>query len=119
MCRVIGGPGERSTHVENRSGEPSANPYLYMASQIFAGLDGIDRGVDPGPPLDDPYAQTDKPAMPTSLLDAIAALENSAMLRDAMGGEFVEYYIAMKRHEIGRFMSAVTDWEHKEYFENF
>lgn len=119
MCRVIGGPGERSTHVENRSGEPAANPYLYMASQIFAGLDGIDRGVDPGPPLDDPYAQTDKLAMPSSLLDAITALEKSAVLRDAMGSEFVDYFIAMKRHEIGRFMSAVTDWEQKEYFENF
>jgi glutamine synthetase len=119
MCRVIGGPGERSTHMENRSGEPSANPYLYMASQIFAGLDGIDRGVDPGPPLDDPYAQSHKAPMPTSLLDAIAALEKSAVLRKAMGDEFVEYYIAMKRHEIERFMAAVTDWEHREYFENF
>ena len=119
MCRVIGGAGERSTHVENRSGEPAANPYLYMASQIFAGLDGIDRGIDPGPPLDDPYAQTDKPSMPASLSDATNALEKSKLLRNAMGDEFIDYYIAMKRHEIGRFMSAVTDWEQREYFENF
>ncbi|UGY02511.1 glutamine synthetase family protein [Bradyrhizobium quebecense] len=119
MCRVIGGPGERSTHVENRSGEPSANPYLYMASQIYAGLDGIDRAVDPGPPLDDPYAQTDKIPMPASLQEAVHELEKSEVLRKAMGSEFVDYYVAMKRHEIGRFMSAVTDWEHREYFENF
>jgi glutamine synthetase len=39
MCRLVGGAGDRSTHIENRSGEPLANPYLYMASQIFAGLD--------------------------------------------------------------------------------
>jgi glutamine synthetase len=119
MCRVIGGPGEQSTHVENRSGEPAANPYLYMASQIFAGLDGIDREIDPGPPLDDPYAQTTKPPMPTSLLEAVDALDKSKVLRKAMGEQFIDYYIAMKRNEIGRFMSAVTDWEHKEYFENF
>ena len=49
MCRLVGGPGDRSTHIENRSGEPLANPYLYMASQIFAGLDGLAAEEDPGP----------------------------------------------------------------------
>src|SRR5262249_59029901 len=40
MVRVMGAPGDASTHLENRIGEPLANPYLYMASQIYAGLDG-------------------------------------------------------------------------------
>ena len=43
MIRVLGEPGDASTHLENRVGEPLANPYLYMASQIHAGLDGIAR----------------------------------------------------------------------------
>ena len=43
MIRVLGAPGDRSTHLENRAGEPLANPYLYMASQIHAGLDGVAR----------------------------------------------------------------------------
>ena len=41
MVRVLGQPGDPATHLENRVGEPMANPYLYMASQIYAGLDGI------------------------------------------------------------------------------
>ena len=41
MVRVLGRPGDAATHLENRIGEPMANPYLYMASQIYAGLDGV------------------------------------------------------------------------------
>lgn len=119
MCRVIGGVGEKSTHMENRSGEPSANPYLYMASQIFAGLDGLKNKIDPGPPLDDPYGQTDQPPMPVSLMEAVASLNDSDVFREAMGSEFVDYYVGMKQHEIQRFLASVTDWEHLEYFENF
>lgn len=119
MCRIIGGPGQKSTHLENRSGEPAANPYLYMASQIFAGLDGTDREIDPGPPLDDPYAQVEKPPLPVSLMEAVASLNDSTFFRETLGSEFVDYYVAMKQHEIQRFLAAVTDWEHLEYFENF
>ncbi|MDT7576564.1 MAG: glutamine synthetase, partial [Pseudonocardiales bacterium] len=47
MLRVQGGPGDSSTHVENRIGEPAANPYLFLASQLIAGMDGLARGLDP------------------------------------------------------------------------
>src|SRR4029453_19211215 len=55
MVRVLGGPGDPATHLENRVGEPAANPYLYVASQIVSGLDGLDRQLDPGPSADSPY----------------------------------------------------------------
>ena len=56
LVRVQGSPGDTSSHVEMRLGEPAANPYFYMASNITAGLDGIRRGVDPPPPAEaDPY----------------------------------------------------------------
>ena len=55
MIRVLGAPGDARTRLENRVGEPAANPYLYMASQIVTGLDGMRRGLDPGPPADTPY----------------------------------------------------------------
>src|SRR3954465_7055885 len=45
MLRVVGEPGDRGTRIENRIGEPSANPYLYIASQIHAGLDGLEQGM--------------------------------------------------------------------------
>lgn len=47
MLRVVGGAGDGATRIENRIGEPAANPYLYMASQIHAGLDGLVKGLEP------------------------------------------------------------------------
>lgn len=119
MCRLVGGMGDPATHIENRSGEPAANPYLYMGSQIVAGLDGMANRIDPGSPLADPYAQVQKPLMPESLEEAVDALSASTMFRAVLGNEFIDHYVSVRRHEIGRFDSHVTEWEHREYFETF
>ncbi len=119
MLRIVGSPGDPATHIENRSGEPAANPYLYMATQMLAGLDGVQRKADPGPPLDDPYGQVDKPMLPTVLNESVDALDKSTLFRETLGDDVVNLYVATKRHEIGRFQSYVTDWEHKEYFEAY
>jgi glutamine synthetase len=55
MLRVIGGPRDPDTRIENRIGEPAANPYLYFASQIYSGLDGIERRMPMVRPADTPY----------------------------------------------------------------
>ena len=78
MVRVLGAPGDPATRLENRVGEPAANPYLYIASQIAAGLDGIEHELDPGAPDDDPYT-ADRPLLPTSLPAALDALERDAL----------------------------------------
>jgi glutamine synthetase len=119
MCRLVGGMGDPATHIENRSGEPAANPYLYMGSQIIAGLDGMANEIDPGSPLPDPHAQVQKPLMPHSLEEAVDALAASTMFRNTLGDEFIDHYVSMRRQEIGRFRRQVTDWEHREYFEAF
>jgi glutamine synthetase len=118
-CLRLANAGDRSVHIENRSGEPAANPYLFFTSQLAAGMEGIESKRDPGPPLSDPYAQTDKTALPASLMEGITALDESELLRKEMGEPFVNYYLMLKRHEIHRFLSTVTDWEHKEYFERY
>ncbi len=118
MIRVIGSPGDPATRLENRVGEPAANPYLYMASQIHAGLDGIDRNLDPGPSADTPY-DTQAPALPRSLREALDALTEGDFFKSAMGEGFVRYYAHIKNAEIDRFQSMVTDWEQREYFEIF
>ncbi|GAA4743124.1 glutamine synthetase family protein [Nocardioides endophyticus] len=119
LIRVIGQPGDKHTHIENRAGEPMANPYLYMASQIVAGLDGVDRKVDPGPAsTGDPYA-SGKPPLPRNLYQAVEALKNSDLYRRAFGDGFVDYYASMKEFEMDRFMGEVTEWEHREYFEMY
>lgn len=118
MIRVLGGPNDAATRLENRIGEPAANPYLYMASQILSGLDGVDRKLDPGPSADTPY-ETKAPPLPKSLRDAVAALKDDPFFREKLGAEFVDYYTHIKNAEIDRFLSEVTDWEHREYFELF
>jgi hypothetical protein len=70
MVRVMGAPGDPATHLENRVGEPLANPYLYMASQIHAGLDGIARKLAPGPSADAPYRLSAVP-LPKNLMEAL------------------------------------------------
>jgi glutamine synthetase len=117
MIRVVGGPNDESTHLENRAGEPCANPYLFMAAQIVAGLDGVDRKLDPGSPDLEPYA-ADRRLLPAGLDDAVAALdEQGQVFRDAFGSPFVEFMLSIKRHEFGRYRAHVTDWEQREYFE--
>jgi glutamine synthetase len=115
MVRLAGEPGTSSLRLENRVGDPAANPYLYMASQILCGLDGIERRTDPGPPADTPY-ETAAPSLPQSLDEALLALEGDAVLCEALGADFVEYWTRIKRAELARFHAEVTDWEHREYF---
>jgi glutamine synthetase len=118
MIRVLGAANDASTRLENRIGEPAANPYLYMASQILSGLDGVDRALDPGPSADAPY-ETQAPPLPKTLREAVSALKDDAFFREALGAEFVDYYVHIKNAEIERFQAEVSDWEQREYFEMF
>ncbi len=129
MVRVQGSPGDGSSHVENRIGEPAANPYLYMAANIAAGLDGIARGLAAAPVEEDPYAAA-APPLPTSLDDAIGALDKDEFYRQTFGKILIDYLLMMKRAELARYAAAqadnpppsgqtVTDWEMREYFEFF
>ena len=118
MVRVLGGAADPATRLENRIGEPAANPYLYMASQILSGLDGVDRKLDPGPSADTPY-ETKAELLPKSLREAVSALNDDAFFRTALGEQFVDYYVHIKSAEIERFQAEVSDWEQREYFEMF
>jgi glutamine synthetase len=118
MIRVLGAPSDPATRLENRIGEPAANPYLYMASQILSGLDGVDRKLDPGPSADTPY-ETKAALLPKSLQEAVSALSDDPFFREALGAGFVDYYVHIKKAEIERFQAEVSDWEHREYFEMF
>lgn len=118
MVRVLGGAGDAATRLENRVGEPAANPYLYMASQVLAGLDGMERRLDPGPGADTPY-DTKAEFLPKSLAGAVAALRSDSFFREKLGAGFVDYLLTIKEAEVARFQAEVTDWEHREYFEMY
>jgi glutamine synthetase len=125
MVRVLGQPGDPSTHLENRVGEPAANPYLYIAAQIDAGLDGIAKRCSPGPSADSPY-ETKAPPLPKNLGEALAALRASDVFRKSFGADFIDYYVHLKEAELARFKTDaandggdVTTWEQNEYFDLF
>jgi len=118
MLRVVGGVNDPATRIENRVGEPAANPYLYLASQIYSGLDGIENKLKPTMPVDAAY-DTQATQLPRSLLEATLALRENSYFREKFSDQFIDYILHIKEAEISRFLSTVTDWEHKEYFEIF
>jgi glutamine synthetase len=101
-----------------------------MAANIAAGLDGIRRGAECPPAAEgDPYAG-EAPMLPTSLADAVTALDSDKFYREGFGDTLVDYLLQMKRAELARYEAAVSenpppegqdvsDWEMREYFEFF
>lgn len=117
MLRVIGGAGDPATRIENRIGEPAANPYLYFAAQVHAGLAGIAGRLQPPPATDAPYAGGAE-NLPTSLGEALDALEADPVLGDAFGRDFIAYFTRIKRSEQQRFAAAEDpeEFQRREYF---
>jgi glutamine synthetase len=117
MLRVVGAAGDNATRIENRVGEPAANPYLYMAAQIHAGLDGLARATLPPSASESPYA-ADNQKLPSSLGEGLDALRADSALCAALGEDFVRYFCRIKQSEIDRHAQAEdkTDFERREYF---
>jgi glutamine synthetase len=130
MVRVLGGAGDPATRLENRAGEPAANPYLYILSQAVAGLAGIEATLMPPPPDDAPYT-AERPLLPKSLPEALDALDKEPLFRRELGDIFVDYFVKLKRTEYGRYRQSleqnpasqqpdeVSEWEQNEYFDFF
>ncbi len=117
MLRVVGQCQDKATRIENRIGEPAANPYLYLASQIHAGLDGIRRGLTAPVATNAPYGDAGT-RIPTSLGEALEALQGDPVLVQAFGESFIHYFTRIKQSEIARHEQAPDkdDWQRREYF---
>ena len=126
LSRCIMEPGSSANRIEFRSAGSDANPYLAIAAILAAGLDGIERNLDPGPKAEgDKYDDPgDAPALPTTLASAIDGFDGSA-LADAFGEKFSTTYLAIARHELGLYSEnvgeegdEVSDWERQRYLEH-
>ena len=115
MIRGLMNPGDRASRVENRVAEPAANPYLFFASQILCGLDGIERGLKAPEPVEDSYS-SDAKALPKSLAAAIDAFAASDFYKQKLGADLVQYLTHIKRAEWERYLATVSEWEQREYF---
>jgi glutamine synthetase len=115
----IPGPGR----IECRAVDGSANPYLAAAALLAAGLDGIERQLDPGPRNDDNLYEVPDGTLrergirclPTNLAEAVAALEQDEVLRAALGETYADYYAQVKRAEWKRYHDHVSTWEIDNY----
>lgn len=114
-------PGERgkATRLEIRVADGTANPYLAYAAVLLAGLDGINRQLEPPAPLsgnihDLPEEQRGA-ELPNRLEDALAALRSDRVLTDGLGAELVGTYLTIKEAELARYREWVSDWEFAEY----
>ncbi len=114
--RIVG--HGQSLRSECRIPGADANPYLAFAALLAAGLDGIERKLEPPRMLSgNLYGAKDVPQIPRTLGDAIAAAESSAWLRSALGDDVLEHYLFFARVEKSKFENAVTTWERARYFE--
>ena len=123
----IPGPGR----IEDRTVDGSCNPYLAATAMLSAGLDGIERRLEPGEPnAANLYEQTPEEraaqgieTLPANLLDATRELERCVVLRQALGktldGDYLDYYIDVKRREVQAAHEQITQWELDRYLQLF
>ena len=117
-------PGkENATRIELRSPDPACNPYLAFAVMLAAGLDGIEKGLTlPPDVVDDVYEMTAAARaecgigqLPGDLDEAIVAMEESALVREALGDQVFEWFLRNKKAEWMSYHTRVTPYELEEY----
>jgi glutamine synthetase len=117
-------PGEVfGARLELRLPDPSCNPYLAYTAMLAAGLDGLDRGCELGPPLEElehgfggSGHSVTKP-LPASLGEALEALEDDDVITAALGSELMELFRSAKTLEWEAYRRQVTPWERDTYFQ--
>jgi glutamine synthetase len=117
--------------IEDRTVDGSCNPYLAATAMLAAGLDGVERALDPGEPnsanlytlSDDELAAAGIELLPANLLDATRELERCEVLRTALGktgdGDYLDYYVKVKRREVQAAHEQITPWELERYLQLF
>lgn len=111
--------------IENRLGDGAANPYLAATVLLAAGLDGIENQIDHGEQnVDNLYEVSENElqrrgihSLPSTLSDAADALEADEVIKNALGREYADYYIQVKRDEWRDYHLSVSQWETDKYIE--
>jgi glutamine synthetase len=117
-------PGrEKATRIEFRSPDPACNPYLAFAAMLTAGLEGVEKGLEPPAPVEEnvyEMSEEDRQkrgisTLPPSLLEAIMLAEKSEVVRKALGEHVFNAFIQNKKIEWNQYKAQVTEYELKKY----
>ena len=112
-----------ATRIEYRSPDPACNPYLAFSVILAAGLKGITEGYELAPEADaNLFEMDDKQlaklgidTLPQSLSDSLKVMENSALVREALGEHIFEWFLRNKRSEWRGYKSHVSQFELNRY----
>jgi glutamine synthetase len=111
----------KATRIELRSPDPACNPYLAIASQLAAGLDGIEKKMDPGKPAEGNIYKFSKEItenyeyLPENLSKALDYFEKSDLMREILGDHIFNAFLKIKRREWKIYASQVHNWEVENY----
>jgi len=122
LARVPARRGQ-GTRVELRMPDPACNPYLALAVMLAAGLDGIEKGWDPGPPVNkNIYTMSQRErrrlkieSLPESLGQAVAVMTKSDFVRGVLGDHIFDFYLEAKHQEWLEYSAHIYDWELEHY----
>lgn len=118
-------PGRTRRRLEFRAGDHTANPHLLLAALLAAGLDGLDRTLDPGPPAGGDLGHMEAEALavqgvrllPRTAGAALDAIEADDVVRRALGPVCGPELLRIKRDELARYAAHVSEWERAVYLE--
>ena len=117
--RVIEG-SDSTVRIEKRDAGADCNPYLLMAADIAAGLDGIEGKTEPTAiTTGNAYEDDNAPPIPLDLADAISLARNSGWLRDVLGADQHEIWLQQAERELAFFNQQVTPFETARYLGTF
>jgi glutamine synthetase len=125
--KVSPGRSIEGTRVEVRCPDPSSNTYLAFAAMIAAGLDGVERGLELGEPVEESLFEMDAKQiaskgikeLPGTLGEAIDELQKDSVISDALGEHVLEHFVEAKRAEWDDYRTQVSQWEVDRYLEAF
>src|SRR5437879_3319254 len=113
--------------IENRAVDGAANPYLAGAAMLAAGLDGIEKKMDPGPTnSENLYEMSEQDLrrnkitfLPTTLREALDCFEEDEVVQQALGKEYAAYYAGVKREEWRQYHQSISQWERDQYLHTY
>jgi len=122
LVRVPAARGD-GTRIELRMPDPSCNPYLALAVMLRSGLDGIEKQIDPGPPVNkNIYKMSHRERrhlrideLPSNLSEALDELEKDELVRETVGDHIFNHFVEAKREEWFDYIRHVSPWEVDRY----